>query len=251
MPGSVVGYTVTVTDTGQTSYTGASVTDDLTRRAGRRRLQRRRGRDRRRGVATPAPVLTWTGSLSPGDSATITYSVTVNNPDTGDKLLINTVASVRRRVDLPAGHDQRPVPGHRRGADPGADDRQDRQQQPPRCRAQTVTLHDHGRPTPGRPPTPGRRVTDDADRGARRRRLQRRRVRDARGRCPTPAPILTWTGSLSPGDSATITYSVTVNNPDTGDETLTNTVTSPDRRQQLPGRQHRPRLHDHRPGRRF
>ncbi len=30
VPGSVVGYTVTVTDSGQTSYTGAVVTDDLT-----------------------------------------------------------------------------------------------------------------------------------------------------------------------------------------------------------------------------
>ena len=30
VPGPVVGYTVTVTDSGQTSYTGAVVTDDLT-----------------------------------------------------------------------------------------------------------------------------------------------------------------------------------------------------------------------------
>ncbi len=30
VPGSVVGYTVTVTDSGQTPYTGAVVTDDLT-----------------------------------------------------------------------------------------------------------------------------------------------------------------------------------------------------------------------------
>ena len=37
-PGQVVGYTVTVTDSGQTPYTGAVVTDDLTGVAGRRRL---------------------------------------------------------------------------------------------------------------------------------------------------------------------------------------------------------------------
>ena len=36
-------------------------------------------------VSYASPVLTWTGNLTPGQAATITYSVTVNNPDTGDK----------------------------------------------------------------------------------------------------------------------------------------------------------------------
>ena len=40
VPGSVVGYTVTVTDSGQTSYSGAVVTDDLSGVLGRRRLRR-------------------------------------------------------------------------------------------------------------------------------------------------------------------------------------------------------------------
>ena len=54
-------------------------------------------------VSYAAPVLTWTGSLSPGDSATITYSVTVNNPDTGGKVLINTVASSAVGSTCPPG----------------------------------------------------------------------------------------------------------------------------------------------------
>ena len=29
MPGQVIGYTVTITDTGQTTYTGATVTDSF------------------------------------------------------------------------------------------------------------------------------------------------------------------------------------------------------------------------------
>ena len=49
--------------------------------------------------------------------------------------------------------------------------------------------------------------------------------------------MLTWTGDLSAGDTATITYSVTVNNPETGGTILTNTVASAAVRQQLPGRQ--------------
>src|ERR1700733_10223003 len=50
-----------------------------------------------------APVLTWTGSLSPGTSATVTYSVTVDNPDTGDKLLVNTVSTSAVGSSCPPG----------------------------------------------------------------------------------------------------------------------------------------------------
>ena len=102
VPGQVVGYTVTITDSGQTSYTGAVVTDafaaiaddgvyngDAAATAG--------------SVSYAAPVLTWTGSLAPGASATITYSVTADNPDTGDKLLVNTVASSAVGSSCPPG----------------------------------------------------------------------------------------------------------------------------------------------------
>ena len=37
------------------------------------------------------------------------------------------------------------------------------------------------------------------------------------------SPNLTWSGSLAAGATATITYSVTVKNPDTGNGTLTST----------------------------
>ena len=50
-----------------------------------------------------ASDLTWTGSLSPGGSATITYSVTVHNPDTGGKVLVNTVASTAAGSSCPPG----------------------------------------------------------------------------------------------------------------------------------------------------
>ena len=102
-------YTITVADTGQTPYAPATVTDDLT------------------GVLDDAaydgtaaatvgttsyasPVLTWTGDLSPGDTATITYTVTVNNPDTGDKHLTNTATSTDPGSSCPAGGPPRPAP---------------------------------------------------------------------------------------------------------------------------------------------
>ncbi|WP_443057077.1 DUF7927 domain-containing protein [Streptomyces sp. MT206] len=49
---------------------------------------RRRSRHRYRTGDT----LTWTGTLSPGAAATVTYQVRVNSPDTGDRTLVNYAA---------------------------------------------------------------------------------------------------------------------------------------------------------------
>src|SRR4029077_10288575 len=47
-----------------------------------------------RGAVTfTSPTLTWTGDLTPGQAATITFTVTVNNPDTGDHVLPSTLTS--------------------------------------------------------------------------------------------------------------------------------------------------------------
>src|SRR5206468_1328667 len=40
-----------------------------------------------------APNLSWLGPVAAGASTTITYSVTVKNPDTGDHSMLNTVVS--------------------------------------------------------------------------------------------------------------------------------------------------------------
>ena len=102
VPGQTVTYTVTVTDSGQTPYTGATLTDPL---AGVLDDAAYNGDAAATAgsVSYAAPNLTWTGNLSPGGSATITYSVTVNNPDTGDKMLTNTVTSPTAGSNCPAG----------------------------------------------------------------------------------------------------------------------------------------------------
>ena len=44
------------------------------------------------GAPSPSfssPTLTWTGDLAIGATVTITYSVTVRDPDPGDKVMIN------------------------------------------------------------------------------------------------------------------------------------------------------------------
>ena len=50
-----------------------------------------------------SPDLIWTGDLTPGQTATITYTVTVSNPDTGDKHLINMVTSDDPGSTCPTG----------------------------------------------------------------------------------------------------------------------------------------------------
>ena len=54
-------------------------------------------------VTYSSPNLTWTGNLAVGAVATITFSVTVKNPDTGDKLLATTVTSATAGSNCPAG----------------------------------------------------------------------------------------------------------------------------------------------------
>ena len=54
-------------------------------------------------VSYASPVLTWTGDLAPGATAVITYSVTVHDPDTGDKLVITTATSAAAGSTCPPG----------------------------------------------------------------------------------------------------------------------------------------------------
>jgi len=101
-PGSTVGYTITVTDTGQTPYTGATVTDSLGGVLGDAAFNHDAAATA--GTASFAsPVLTWTGDLAPGDTVTITYTVTVDNPDTGGGAMSNAVVSPVPGSTCPAG----------------------------------------------------------------------------------------------------------------------------------------------------
>ena len=142
VPGQAVGYTVTITDSGQTPYTGAVVTDDLTgvlddavydgdaaATAG--------------SVSYAAPVLTWTGSLSPGRLGDDHLLGHRRQPRHRRPPARQHRRLVRRGVVVPAGHDHRPLPGHYPGADPRADDRQDRQHRH-RGAGPVGDLHDHG-----------------------------------------------------------------------------------------------------------
>ena len=171
-PGQVVGYTVTVTDSGQTSYTGAVVTDDLTGvlddAAYNGDAAATAG-----SVSFASPELTWTGDLSPGDTATVTYSVTVNNPNTGGKLMVNTVTSAAAGSTCPPGTTSAscqvtipvltPALTISKSASAAT-------AVPGQAVSYTVTVTDSGQT-----PYTGATLHRRPDRGARRRRLQRRR----------------------------------------------------------------------------
>ena len=102
VPGQTVTYTITVTDSGQTPYTGATFTDDLTGALDDVTYNGDAAASAG-SVSYTAPALTWTGDLTPGAVATITYSVTINNPDTGNHVLTDTVTSTTPGSNCAAG----------------------------------------------------------------------------------------------------------------------------------------------------
>jgi hypothetical protein len=99
-----VDYTITVADTGQTPYPAAQVTDSLAGVLGDATYNT--GATATTGTLVfTSPVLTWTGDLTPGQTATITYSVTVSNPDTGGRSLANSVVSTATGSTCPTVSD--------------------------------------------------------------------------------------------------------------------------------------------------
>ncbi len=101
-PGTTVQYTITVTNSGQAAYTGASISDSL---AGVLDDAVYNGDAAATvgSVSYASPNLTWTGNLAAGATATITFSATVSNPDTGDKVLATTITSPTPASNCPAG----------------------------------------------------------------------------------------------------------------------------------------------------
>jgi uncharacterized repeat protein (TIGR01451 family) len=221
-PGTTVGYTITVTDSGQIPYTGATVTDDLTGVLGDAAYNG--GAAATSGtVSYVSPTLTWTGNLAVGATATITYSVTVDNPDTGDKLLSNTVTSNTVGSNCPAGgiaaactatvQDLIPAltitkTANVANASPGS------------AVHYTITVTDSGQT-----PYTGATVTDDLT-GLLDDAAYNNDAIATTGSVSYASPDLTWIGNLTVGATATITYSGTVDDPETGDKIMVNAVTS-------------------------
>ncbi|HEY2578581.1 MAG TPA: fibronectin type III domain-containing protein, partial [Streptosporangiaceae bacterium] len=220
-PGAVVHFTITVTNSGAVSYTGVTFTDPL----GGMLDDASYDADAAASsgtVSVASQTLTWTGSLAPGAVATITFSATVNNPDTGNKILTSTVTSATTGSNCPAG-----------GTDPRCTITVAVQALTISSTASTATA------TPGATVSYTITVTNtgqasytgasisDSLTGVLDDATYNGDGTASAGSLSYISPTLTWTGSLTPGATATITFSATVKNPDTGNKTLVTAITSP------------------------
>ncbi|MGI3783020.1 MAG: hypothetical protein ACRYG2_19840, partial [Janthinobacterium lividum] len=223
-PGDAVRFTVTVTNSGQTAYPGATVTTALADVV-----------DDATVTGTPAAStgvvrlvgsdLVWTGSLPLGASATITATVTVNPAaQLGNRQLSATSVSDDTGSSCPST-----------GSDTA-------------CVATVAVLvpslairtsPDRTTTTPSAVVTYTTTITNDGETAqtgvsvsTSLSGLVSEAVYDGDatvsggGVLAYDAPVLTWTGSLPVGASATVRFSVTVNNPVTGDRELSTSVTS-------------------------
>jgi large repetitive protein len=102
VPGGTVSYTVSVTNSGSAAYSAATFTDSLSGVIDDATYNGNASASSG-SVSYTSPNLTWTGSLAVGATAVITFSATVNNPDTGDKRLVSVVTSTSTGSNCAAG----------------------------------------------------------------------------------------------------------------------------------------------------
>ena len=231
-PGSVVSYTVSVTNSGAGDWTDdmpASLTDDLTAVLDDATY----GNDVAAGTTTggqtvPAPTYTeptisWSGPLMAGDSFTVTYSVTVNNPDGGDHSMVNTIVDpagncLQGSTD-PTCSTATLVP------DLNVVKTASAKQTTLRGKlTYTLTITNPGQgdwtdELPGTATDDLSGVLDDA--------TYDKDAAASAGTVTVKGGTLSWSGPLPAGGTVTVTYSVTVNDPDGGDHVLLNEVTTP------------------------
>lgn len=91
-PDDTVHYTIAIANTGQTAYAGATVTAALTGVLDDATYDNN-ATSTGGTVSFATPDLTWTGDLAVGATVTVTYSVSVVDPATGDLILASTVSS--------------------------------------------------------------------------------------------------------------------------------------------------------------
>ncbi|MEU7134723.1 hypothetical protein [Streptomyces sp. NPDC046261] len=101
-PGDTVHYKVTVTNSGSNPIAGAKITDNLSGVLDDATYNHDAAADAGT-TAFSSPDLTWTGDLAPGAKATLTYSVKVSHPATGNKQLSNKVTSDTAGSNCPSG----------------------------------------------------------------------------------------------------------------------------------------------------
>jgi large repetitive protein len=90
--GAAEAYTVTITNTATSTYTGVTLSDPLSGILDDATYSNN-ATATSGTVSYSASTVGWSGNLASGASATISFTVITNNPDTGDHILENTVTS--------------------------------------------------------------------------------------------------------------------------------------------------------------
>jgi uncharacterized repeat protein (TIGR01451 family) len=226
--GDVVTYTLVVQNTGSVPYfsTGkASLTDNLAATLDDATYNG----DATSGATVSGTTLSWSGVLAPagqaGATVTITYSVTVNTPDQGDHKLVNVVTT---------------PPGSGGNCTSGSTRSQCTTSTPVRG-FDVVKTASAAFVVPGDVLTYTLAITDDStvaypasDPAVLEDDLNgvlddATYDNDASGGAQYLSPDLFWNGPLAAGETVEITYSVTVERPDRGDDYLVNAIlTNPD-----------------------
>ncbi|MGJ4846607.1 Ig-like domain-containing protein [Leifsonia sp. Le1] len=219
VPGDTVTYTITVKNTGTADYTAAnpaSFSDDLSAVLDDASYNN----DATGGATYAAPTLSWSGALAAGATVTVTYSLTVNDPASGDKQMDNTVVTPPNiGGDCPTGADNAActvnIPSGSFTITKSADKST---VVPGGTITYTVTVTNTGKVdyTAAKPASftdDLTNVLDDATYNG-----------DASNGATYAAPTLAWSGALAAGQTVKVTYSVTVNNPNTGNHHLVNAV---------------------------
>ncbi len=239
-PGSVIEYTVTGTNTGDTVLDPAAISDDL---AGvLANASYNDDVDATRGTATVADsALAWTGSLEPGENVVITYSVTVDG-DAGGETISNTVTG--EATPLVPSDPSDPASPTTPGAPivPPTAVTEHRVNEPGFAFSKTAD------PASGTAVDPGDVITyvltgvntgetaldsveivDDLSSVLDHASLDADPVATIIGGVETPVAVvdgeLSWTGALAVGQTVTIIYSVTVG-PDAAGELIENSATA-------------------------
>ena len=218
-------YTITIHNTGQTIYNGATVTDDLTGVLDDATLNA--GATASIGsLGVTGFVLTWTGNLGADDTAIVAYSVTVLSPDTGDKLMINqAVSTVPGSSCLPASGNAAcrvtigvltPALTIVKSSDIAA-----------ATLGSTVTYTVRVTNS-GQTPYPAAAFTDSLGGVLDDASVSAGPTSTPIGSADVTDGVLSWSGALNPGDVATIIYTVAVKNPDPGDKVMTDKIVSGD-----------------------
>ncbi|CAM5618919.1 hypothetical protein SSPIM334S_02743 [Streptomyces spiroverticillatus] len=236
LPGDKVTYTIKVFNTGRADFPNANFTDDLTDVLDDAKWND----DLTVTDGAPAPVfdaatgkLTWTGPVKHGGDATavvITYSVTVGVPPQGNAKLTNSITSTNPGSNCVAG-EETPECSTGKGEDGGI----------PKLYVDLVDDHVVAKPgervqytarvkNTGTAPYPAAKayidlaevmdsatVADDVrtDKGTA-SRVSRSQLPPELRAVPSPQDVISWTGDLPVGETATITWSAVVDTPPGG-----------------------------------